>query len=69
MRHEPFVIRQAERDAWVARMLDALATSGAGSMERAQMVTYLESAATHMINADDETPAPPAGRSAGGAVP
>ncbi|HET9071147.1 MAG TPA: globin [Acidimicrobiales bacterium] len=51
MRHAPFVIGQPERDAWVRHMLEAVAASGAGAMERAQLVTYFESAATHMINA------------------
>lgn len=59
MRHGPFVIGRAERDAWVAHMLDALSDSAAGPMERAQMVTYFEAAATHMINAGDEPTAPP----------
>ena len=69
MRHDPFVIGPAERDAWVAHMLDALSATGAGPMERAQMVTYFEAAATHMINADDERPAPPAQGTPGVATP
>lgn len=57
MRHDPFVIGQVERDAWVAHMLDALSASETGAMERTQMVTYFESAATHMINAPGTGPA------------
>ncbi len=62
MRHDRFVIGRAERDAWVAHMLDALSASDLGPMERSQMVTYFESAATHLVNAD-EPPAPPGGGS------
>ncbi|MHB1930554.1 MAG: globin domain-containing protein [Acidimicrobiales bacterium] len=50
MRHAPFAIGAAERDAWVRHMRDAVEASGAGGMERAQLLTYFESAATHMIN-------------------
>jgi hemoglobin len=50
MRHAPFAVGQAERDAWVRHMVDAVRSSGAGSMEEAQMVSYFESAATQMIN-------------------
>lgn len=51
MRHAPFVIGPAERDAWVRHMTDAVAASDAGVMERTQLASYFESAATHMINA------------------
>lgn len=51
LRHAPFVIGQAERDAWVRHMTAAVDESGLRGMERAQMLGYFESAATAMINA------------------
>jgi hemoglobin len=50
MRHAPFAVGVAERDAWVRLMLAAVHEAGLGPMEESQMVTYFESAATHMIN-------------------
>ncbi len=59
MRHDPFVIGMAERDAWVSLMLGALDACGAGPMERSQMATYFESAATHLVNSAGAAPLPP----------
>ena len=50
MRHFPFSIGAEERDAWLRHMRAAVATSGAGRDEAAELVAYFESAADFMIN-------------------
>jgi hemoglobin len=50
MRHAPFVIGQAERDAWLAHMLAAIDEVGIAEPARSTMRGYFESAATAMIN-------------------
>ncbi len=50
MRHAPFAIGPAQRDAWVRHMSDAVRAAGLRGLDEAQMLTYFESAATHMIN-------------------
>jgi hemoglobin len=50
MRHAPFAIGPAERSAWVAAMLDALADTDAPEVAKAAMCAYVEMAATTMIN-------------------
>jgi hemoglobin len=50
MRHAPFVVGQAERDAWMRHMTDAVRAGGLGPMDQTQMLSYFESAATAMIN-------------------
>jgi hemoglobin len=50
MRHAPFAIGPAERAAWVAAMLAALADTDAPEVAKAMMREYFESAATAMIN-------------------
>ena len=50
MRHAPFPIGQAERDAWVGHMLAAIDEVGIAEPIRTQMVEYFERTATHMIN-------------------
>ncbi|MDE0615561.1 MAG: globin [bacterium] len=57
MRHAPFEIGVAERDAWMGHMRAALAGAGLGDDIRTAMVDYFESAATHLIN--KQPPAPP----------
>jgi hemoglobin len=52
MRHAPFPIRQAERDAWLAAMLAALAESDAPEIAREMMRDYFVDASTAMINSD-----------------
>jgi len=51
MRHAPFKIGQAERDAWVGNMLAAIDEAGIPEPARAQMIEYFEKGATFMINA------------------
>ena len=50
MRHAPFVIGQAERDAWMRHMTDAVRSSGADEAVQARLLEYFERAADHMVN-------------------
>jgi hemoglobin len=50
MRHAPFAIAEAERDAWLTAMLAALAESGAPEVAKAMMRDYFTMASTAMIN-------------------
>ena len=51
MRHVPFTIGPVERDAWLARMRDAIDTLGLPPQYEAELWTYLERAAQFMVNA------------------
>jgi hemoglobin len=51
MRHTPFVIGQAERDAWLAHMLASIDEVGIVEPARSTMRSYFENAATAMMNA------------------
>ena len=51
MRHHPFRIGLAERDAWLRAMGVALDDAGLEEPHRARLWEYLESTANHMINA------------------
>ncbi len=51
MRHVPFVIGPAERDAWFTHMADAVRAGGLSPEDEAQMLDYFAMAATHLINA------------------
>jgi len=51
MRHAPFVIGQAERDAWVTAMLGAMAEAEIDEPAYSEMKTYFENGATFMMNA------------------
>jgi hemoglobin len=50
MRHVPFKIGRAERDAWVRHMRAAVESSDAGSDDAAALIDYFETAATSLIN-------------------
>ncbi|MEU3272027.1 globin [Saccharomonospora sp. NPDC006951] len=50
MRHAPFKIGPAERDAWLAAMRIAVDDSGIEEPYRAQLWQYLEMAAHSMLN-------------------
>ena len=50
MRHAPFAIGGAERDAWLAAMLAALAEADAPEVAREMMREYFTTASTAMIN-------------------
>jgi hemoglobin len=51
MRHAPFLIGQAQRDAWVAHMLAAIDDAGFVEPARGALREYFERAATFLINA------------------
>ena len=55
MRHAPFVIGPAERDAWLRHMLAALdalrAEARIGEADAAELRAYLEMAAFQLVNA------------------
>ncbi|MBK9942566.1 MAG: globin [Kouleothrix sp.] len=50
MRHAPFTIGQAERDAWLGHMLAAIDEAGFAEPARTALREYFERAATFMIN-------------------
>jgi hemoglobin len=50
MRHAPFRIGQAERDAWMRAMRAAMDDAAIPEPARAAMTDYFEKAATFMIN-------------------
>lgn len=50
LRHAHFSIGEAERDAWVRHMSDAVRASGLGPLDEMQMLSYFATSATHMIN-------------------
>jgi hemoglobin len=52
MRHAPFVIGQAERDAWMRAMHRAVVSAGLAPDDEAAFLAYFEMAATAMINHD-----------------
>ena len=52
MRHMPFAIGPAERDAWLRLMRDAVARSDAPPEVAARLVAYVEMAAEAMRNRD-----------------
>jgi hemoglobin len=56
MRHAPFRIDQAARDAWVRHMLAALAEAAIPEPARSAMQEYFERTATHMINTNAMMP-------------
>jgi hemoglobin len=50
MRHAPFRIGPAERDAWLRAMDAAVADAGLADQHRERLMSYFESTAQHMIN-------------------
>jgi len=50
MRHAPFVIGEAEREAWVRHMSAAVTDSGLRPLDEAQMLGYFSTAAAAMVN-------------------
>jgi hemoglobin len=49
-RHLPFQIGTRERDRWLQHMTAAVEASGAGALEKAQLLTYFEAVASHLVN-------------------
>ena len=52
MRHMPFVIGTAERDAWLSHMSAAVGAAGLPAEDEAEVLAYFTNAADHLINAD-----------------
>ncbi|MBO0694296.1 MAG: globin, partial [Acidimicrobiaceae bacterium] len=50
MRHAPFAIGAPERDAWLRLMRASVKEGGLSGLDEAQMLTYFEAAANHMVN-------------------
>ena len=50
MRHAPFRVGQAERDAWYRHMADAVAASGVDEELAERLLAYFAMAADHMVN-------------------
>jgi hemoglobin len=50
MRHQPFAIGQAERDAWLGHMTAAVDSLGLSAALRKVLVDYFQTASTAMIN-------------------
>jgi len=50
MRHAPFVIGLAEREAWLRHMTDAVHTSEAADEDQAELVEYFEMVSRNLIN-------------------
>lgn len=50
MRHAPFAIGEAERDAWLGHMTDAVTAAGLSGLDESQMLTYFRATAAHMVN-------------------
>jgi hemoglobin len=50
MRHAPFAIGTAERDAWLRAMRIAVDEAGLDEPHRAQLWDYLQMTAQHMVN-------------------
>ena len=50
MRHQPFAIGQAERDAWLRHMSEAVASLDLAPAVRKTLLDYFETASTAMIN-------------------
>ncbi len=58
-RHLPFTIDHTARDAWVRLMTEAIRAGGLSSEDEAAMLTYVDTAATHMVNQDPLSLRPP----------
>jgi hemoglobin len=50
MRHAPFAIGPAERDAWAGHMDAAVRAGGLPPDAEAQVLAYFANAATHLVN-------------------
>jgi len=50
LRHQPFAIGQAERDAWLGHMTAAVDSLDLAPAVREEMLDYFETASTAMIN-------------------
>jgi hemoglobin len=55
MRHFPFAIGRAERDAWFSAMEAAVRASGLPAEDEAAVLDYFDRSATFLINQSDES--------------
>jgi hemoglobin len=62
MRHAPFQVGPAERDAWLLHMREAVDSLGLPEPQHTQLWEYLERAAYFMVNTMDAHPGGPAVR-------
>jgi hemoglobin len=51
LRHAPFIIGAAERDAWLAAMTASVHEAGLSPLDETQMLTYFRASAEAMRNA------------------
>jgi hemoglobin len=56
MRHAPFVIGLAERDAWLAHMSKAVLATRLDAETEAELLSYFETASRSLINSVGPTP-------------
>lgn len=50
LRHAPFAIGPRERNAWVDHMTAAVKEAGLSPLDEVQMISYLSTSATHLVN-------------------
>ncbi len=50
MRHAPFAIGPAERDAWLRHMTAAVREAGLSPLDEVQLLGYLTTSAEHLMN-------------------
>jgi hemoglobin len=50
MRHFPFAVDAAARDAWLTHMTAAVREGGLSSLDEQQVLSYFARAAEHMVN-------------------
>src|SRR4051795_10186579 len=50
MRHAPFAVDEAARDAWLRHMTDAVRSAGLPPEVEHEVLAYFDNAATHLIN-------------------
>jgi hemoglobin len=50
MRHMPFAIGRAERDAWFRHMSEAVRDGGLDPEDEAEMIDYFDTSATFLVN-------------------
>ncbi len=58
LRHQPFAIGTAERDAWLRHMSAAVDSLALAPQVRRALLDYFETASTAMINRPAQTPPP-----------
>ena len=58
MRHAPFPIGEAEREAWLLHMTDAVRSAHLAPLDEAQMLGYFDTAARHLVNLPADNPPP-----------